>query len=1271
MDRLTFAFLGNPTVYFEGQRLAFPTRQTLALLIYLVVEGGTHQRDKLATLFWPHYEATQGRAVLRTTLARLRKALGADDRYLIITPDTLGFDFNVPFELDLHILQSAIQALRLSNSPAPVLQQAADLYRGDFLEGFSLPDAPDFDDWVTFQRETWHYRIGLVFDRLSQWQAEAGDSPGAIETTRRWVTHHPFDESAHRRLVQLYLASGDRGAALQAYETCRTILEKELQLTPGPETEALVERIRTEAPLYPELATATPALPLQIELPLVGRSAEHLQLVAAYRTACHSRTQGVALVGEAGIGKTRLATEFLRWVIAQGAEVLQGRAFEAGGRLPYQPIVQALRPRLEQENAPDDLLADIWLTELSRLLPELRDRYPDLPAPIGEDVAAQGRLFEAVARFVEALAQRKPLIFFIDDIQWADVASLDLLHYATSRWAESGTPLLLLISLRREALDRANSPPAPTLLDWLTNLQRDLPLTRLTLEPLTAADTLQLVRSLASVASSVTSDEWQVTHEFPAPGPRHLSPNTPSPIHEFSEWLFRETGGQPFFMTETLKELIERRLLVVRPKEIGGWTLDFMGTMTWLETEQVSALIPPGVQELIRHRLARLSPNAFAFLTAGAVLGQGFEFHHLCQVAGLDEDEGLRALDELLPNQLLRPMAQRAKQSAPSLYGFSHDKIRDVVYAEASDARRIIFHRRAFEVLQAASASPMTLAHHALQAHLSEAAFRYSLAAGDEAMHLFAVRDAIAHYEQARVLATGDWRVRSLPAHRGPSALGPETGWATISTQGVQSPISNPKSARQRRAERGTQSEISPLHHLYTQLGRAYELDNQFENAQAHYEAMLAFAERWDQPNMVCEALNRLAAVVAWHGVHLDRAATLLQQALQLADSSGDKASLAETAWNLAQMNFYNLEAQAALEHAQQSLTLARELRLQELAARSLNVRAYAEVLLGQWAAVERSAQEGQALFAALSNRAMEVDCLCQITIARINSGRPEAGIRAGRMAQAISLEIGNIWGQIHSAVQLVPGLLDVGEYSEALTLAQQSVVLARSHNITFLLPICLMRLGTVYRTLWSLDMARTTLLEALLVNESNPAQPFMAAISAELCATCARAGSWPEAYTFAEQLFQAGKRTLIYTGFSGWLEVEALLQGGNEVKAQERLYDLSQQSTDNPRLRLTYLQALAVQTRWARDTGKAIAHLEAAIALAKEMGLPGEQWQILTRLGELYQLKGDAKRARAREAFERAREIVQALATKIDDEALRAEFLTAEPVQPVFQFHS
>lgn len=246
MAHLRLSLLGSPEVRCGGQTLTFPTRKALALLIYLAVEGGTHSREKLTALLWPESDAPRGRGSLRTALAFLRRAFddaptATGQPHLLIEPDTLGFNFNSDFELDLHLVTAA-----LKTQAAGSLQAAADLYRGSFLEGFSLPDASAFDEWATFQREHWRHQINTVFERLSQWQSQRRDFEEGIVTAVRWVAHDPLNEAAHRRLMQLHFLAGNKTAALQAYQVCRTILAQELATEPSPKTEALFERMKAE-----------------------------------------------------------------------------------------------------------------------------------------------------------------------------------------------------------------------------------------------------------------------------------------------------------------------------------------------------------------------------------------------------------------------------------------------------------------------------------------------------------------------------------------------------------------------------------------------------------------------------------------------------------------------------------------------------------------------------------------------------------------------------------------------------------------------------------------------------------------------------------------------------------------------------------------------------------------------------------------------------------------------------------------------------------------
>src|SRR5437016_953217 len=352
---------------------------------------------------------------------------------------------------------------------------------------------------------------------------------------------------AQSRLIQLHSALGDRPAALQAFERCRAVLERELSAEPSLGTMMLAERIRSQtAPVREPVMHEAPSPREAWEFPLTGRAAEHRALVTAVKTQLRGRVQVATIEGEPGIGKTRLAREFLRWARAQGADVLEARAFETGSRLPYQPLVEAMRSRLEGKQDLQTLLGDVWLAELARLLPEFRERVPDLPLPLSlGEAEARTRLFEAIARLGHALARRAPVVLFIDDAQWADVASLDVLQYASRRWATAHLPVFLLCTFRSD--DLASSV---ALADWLTSLERTLPVRRQTLISLTFEDTLRLVQSLFGAGKGTPGDGGEG------------QPEKDESIEAWSKWLFAETRGHPFFLIEHLKLLADRKGLL-------------------------------------------------------------------------------------------------------------------------------------------------------------------------------------------------------------------------------------------------------------------------------------------------------------------------------------------------------------------------------------------------------------------------------------------------------------------------------------------------------------------------------------------------------------------------------------------------------------------------------------------------------------------------------------------------------------------------------------
>jgi DNA-binding SARP family transcriptional activator len=755
--------LGPPEARLGERLLVFPTRKTLALLIYLAIEARAQPREHLAALLWPEASPERSHASLRNTLGHLQTALRqasgqTQTSYLSVTNNSLDLNPDADIDFDLHTVERAYALARADRSSRtlpegstnlPLLLSAAACQRGDFLAGFSLGDAPGFDDWAAIQREVWHRRLGLILDRLSEIQFASGEFAGATETASRWIALDALNEVAYRRKMRAHFAAGERGQALVTYDACSAMLAAELGVEPEPDTAALAERIRTQAPpVHSHIRRAAPrphrpdTSVAFLENLFAGRTSEYEALVKCYGRAAAGQPQLVVLRGEAGIGKTRLARKFLAWASAQGAELLQGSAFESGSHLPFQPLVEALRLRLEDDNLPKDLLDEVRLSPLSQLLPELRERYPGLPQAAKEGDAlevevSQSQLFEPFTQLTLVLAKRAPLVLFVDDLQWTDSATLDLLQYAIRRWQDSGAALpssaraLLLVSLRSEALHPMTQPqPAsgqlggPTgLIQWLTRVEHELTPVHIELEPLGERETVQMVLSI-------------------------LEP----PSTDFAQWLYAETHGQPFYLMETLKDLLERRALHPKRRVEGQWTFAVDAEHDLGQAVRV----PSTVHAVIRSRLNRLSPNAFSLLAGGAVLEQQITFERLCVISNVSEDLALPALDELISGRLLLEAAQPGIASA---YAFTNDMLRDVVYTEAGDARRRLFHRRALEVLEAAGDSAAVLAHHALAAGLAQAAFRHSLAAGRDALRISAVSEAIVHLERARQLV----REASLP----------------------------------------------------------------------------------------------------------------------------------------------------------------------------------------------------------------------------------------------------------------------------------------------------------------------------------------------------------------------------------------------------------------------------------------------------------------------------------------------------------------------------
>ena len=265
--RLNLRLLGPPELSLRGHPLRFGIKKQLALLCYLAAEGGRRPRGELAELLWPGSEERHARGDLRSVLSKLKKALreksareGLDEEahfllmdgdYLVVEPKEL--------ELDTEALEAAVSLARRETSPASSSAAAVGrkeligrlrgdlgIYRGEFMEGFSIEDAPGFELWVEGERTKWRALFGELCERLSRLEAEEGLIAEAIATARLWARRAPLEEAAHRRLMELLSSVGESERALLVYEGFKNTLGRGLGMEPSRPLQELADRLQEE-----------------------------------------------------------------------------------------------------------------------------------------------------------------------------------------------------------------------------------------------------------------------------------------------------------------------------------------------------------------------------------------------------------------------------------------------------------------------------------------------------------------------------------------------------------------------------------------------------------------------------------------------------------------------------------------------------------------------------------------------------------------------------------------------------------------------------------------------------------------------------------------------------------------------------------------------------------------------------------------------------------------------------------------------------------------
>jgi DNA-binding SARP family transcriptional activator len=699
--------LGPPAVLHPTEEVAVPqlSAKAVALLIYLVLEPGPHTREELAGLLWGESSDEEARASLRQAIKHLRLQLG----------EVLRCDRSV-IELT-GVIECGVYQFRERVVQEPHLAIDTDITR--FLAGFSVRHAPQFDDWVTEVRRgllrQYQEALGtLAREAMGQWRWR-----DAVELADRWLSSDPLSDDAVRLAIEARYLAGDRGSALARYQEYRAALQRETGCEPSRGLLNLVRRVESDSapvharPITDEWYARAPSF----EASLIGRKTEWATLVKAWKEARRGHSRIVLIEGEPGVGKSRLAGEFLRWIVADGGSVLRGHGYDVRAGLPYEPVVEVLRDALGTPGLSG--AAPEWLTEAARLLPELRQRFTALPeASAPGDTSSGWRLFEGIAQLLLALAAEQPIVVFIDDLQWCDGDSCNLLRFLIRRL--EAAPVLWLGTFT------------------LGEVERNAPSTRLC--------RLLRAKSHASVLSlgPLTEEElWQMVREM-----GHLS--TPTSARRFANRIYSVTAGNPFYVIELLKTMFAQGLLAV-DEESGEWTVS-PGAMG--DQGRVFP-VSETVHDVIAERVERLPEELRDVLTTLALARAGCRTEVLSHVHGISRLHAASIGDALVDRRLV------VEESG--VYRCAHPVIAHVVRDGLSASRALELHRtlalaleRAMSPKQDPDETAREIARHADRGGEPGLAYRFALIAGQAAIERIAFAEALSWLDLAATNARAE-----------------------------------------------------------------------------------------------------------------------------------------------------------------------------------------------------------------------------------------------------------------------------------------------------------------------------------------------------------------------------------------------------------------------------------------------------------------------------------------------------------------------------------
>jgi len=664
------------------------TNRLQSLLAFLLLHGEAPQpREQLAFTLWPESSEPQARTNLRQLIHHLRRALPADCCFLSADNHTVQWRRDPACSVDVAEFDAALEraagcrARTDAEGEIQALKEGVRLYQDDLLRG-------SYDEWLLPKREDYRRQFAAALGRLAALLEDRRDYAEAIRHAERLVAFDPLLESHHQILIRLHTANHDRAGALRAYHQCMRVLRRELAVDPAPATRDLYN-VALEAAAPANVPAVAPAPQTSS---MVGRKREWGRLVECWHLAARAENRLAIILGEPGIGKSRLAEELHDWCARQGATVARARCYAAQGQLAYAPIAEWLRSSPLRAAVAE--LPQAQLAELARVLPEILTEHPAIqrPGPLTESWERR-HLYESLnAVFGKA---SKPLLLWIDDLQWCDPDSFEWLDSFLR--SEASRRTLMLGTVRPEETGRSH--PFTRL---MTEMQQSGRLLELPLSPLDREESAALS---AQIAGHSLNDADLAG-------------------------LYKATRGNPLFIVESVRA------------GLGS-------------SDSAAGASPPRIHAVISARFAQLSATAYELTGFAAAIGQPFSIDLLAKATDWDEESLSRSLDELWQRRIV-------ESHGPALYDFSHDRLREVAYAELSPVRQRFLHRRiarALEEMQAGDLEPVygQLAAHYDNAGMPEQAVRCYVDAAAVARQRYAEAEAAGLLRRALALC------RALP----------------------------------------------------------------------------------------------------------------------------------------------------------------------------------------------------------------------------------------------------------------------------------------------------------------------------------------------------------------------------------------------------------------------------------------------------------------------------------------------------------------------------